>query len=164
MRRMTGCRGLFPGNKMLVKDIMSTKVITVKKEDTLASAVKLMMDNDISGLPVVDRDNRLISMVTKSDIVQFSLPTALRHTGGDESYRAPDLEFFLGRMKDVAGKSVGCTMSRNNMVTASPEMNISEVAVKMYANGYRRLPVVDSRGSMVGIISYSDIARIIATE
>ncbi|MEW5919915.1 MAG: CBS domain-containing protein [Bacillota bacterium] len=149
---------------MKVKDIMTRNVLTVEKDISLARAVKIMIDNRISGLPVVDSEYRVIGMITKSDIVQVSLPSALRRTGGVEPSLVPPVEIYIGRLREVAGRSVENTMSRQKVISARPEMNISEVAVMMYGEDVRRLPVVDEGGYLLGIVSYSDIAAIIADD
>lgn len=149
---------------VLVREIMTKNVLTVKKDTSLAYAVKIMLENRISGLPVVDEDNHVVSMITKSDIVQLSLPSALRRTGSGDPSLIPRVESYLGKLREVALKDVGSTMTSREIICATPEMTVSEAAVIMYANEVRRLPVVNEGRRLVGIVSYSDIAAIIAAD
>ena len=54
---------------MRAKDIMSNNVIFVKKEDKLKEVVGVLMQNHVSGVPVIDHDNQLIGIVTEKDLV-----------------------------------------------------------------------------------------------
>jgi len=56
--------------KILVDDVMSSPVITLKPKDTIDECVKLMLENDISGVPVVE-DGEIKGIVTKTDLVRF---------------------------------------------------------------------------------------------
>jgi CBS domain-containing protein len=147
---------------MLVKDCMTTKVVSVKPDMKISNAAKMMIDYRISGLPVTDDNNRVISMITKSDIVQLTLPSALKRTGSDNPTLIPDVNKYLARLNEVALKEVSLLMTKKHLHTARSDMTVSEAAVLMYANDIRRLPVVDDNGELIGIISYSDIAAIIA--
>jgi len=114
------------------KDIMSTNVISVKKDDSIFDAVKLLVEKNISGLPVVDDDMNLTGILSEKDVV----------------------DLFYER-ENAEGKTVGDYMTHpavcfdeNNAL-----LNVCNFLVK---NIFRRVPVT-SGGKLVGIISIQDI-------
>lgn len=114
------------------KDIMSTDVISVKKDEPIFEAVKLLVENHISGLPVVDDNMILIGILSEKDVVDL---------------------FY--EQEEAEGKTVGDYMTHpavcfdgNNAL-----LNVCNFLVK---NIFRRVPIT-SGGKLVGIISIQDI-------
>ncbi len=54
-----------------VEDVMKTEVLTIKEDSTVGDAVRMMREKDVSGLPVVDRQNKLVGLVTKTDLLKL---------------------------------------------------------------------------------------------
>jgi CBS domain-containing protein len=114
------------------KDIMSTNVISVKKDDPIFEAVKLLVENNISGLPVVDDDMNLTGILSEKDAVDlfYENEQAEHKTVGD--YMTHPAVCF----------------DENNAL-----LNVCNFLVK---NIFRRVPVT-SGGKLIGIISIQDI-------
>jgi CBS domain-containing protein len=74
---------------MQVRDIMSDRVISVRSSDTVLQAIRLMLQNRISGLPVIDDKGELIGIVTEGDFLR-------RAETSTEKRRPRWLEFFMG--------------------------------------------------------------------
>ena len=74
---------------MQVRDVMTGNVISVKADESIVRAARLMLQNDISGLPVVDEDGDLVGMLTEGDFLR-------RREIGTERRRPKWLEFLLG--------------------------------------------------------------------
>jgi len=144
-----------------VRDVMTTEVITIDKESTVADAVKIMIDNRVSGLPVVDEQGKLYSMITKSDIVQYYLPSILRDTPGIEEYTVPPVNDYLNNLYKLSRQKVGDIVSKVDVVCVTPEMTVSQLAVKLFASEMRRLPVVGESGEIKGIVSNTNILSLI---
>lgn len=150
---------------MLVKELMTKNVVTVIMSTKLAETAKLMLKHRISGVPVVNENNEVIEMVTKADIVQRSMPSAIKIIGSDSASLFPQKEEeYLKKLKVLAEKDVASVVSHHGgkIFHATPDNTIAQVAFIMYANDVRRLPVVNEEKELVGIISYSDIANIVA--
>ncbi len=145
---------------MKVKDVMTKKIHTVSQDTPLSQASKIMCENNISGVPVMDGD-KVVSMVTKSDIVQLSLPTALPTISIENEF--PDLlDNYIDRLKKAASEKVERVMSPRKLIWVTPETMVAHAVLIMYANRIKRLPVLDEGYRLLGIISYSDVADIIA--
>jgi len=131
----------------LVRDWMSCKVITVTPETTLPAVEQLMVSKTIRRVPVVD-NGRLVGIVTYGDI-RNARPSAV------SSLNIWELNYLITRIK------MSEIMTRDP-ITVSPETTIGEAAQKMLANMISGLPVLDSQGHLVGIITESDIFRLAA--
>lgn len=147
---------------MLVKDIMSRNVVSVTKDTLLKKVSQIMVDKQISGLPVVDEEGYVISMITKSTIVELSLPSALRRAGDTYGLLKMDNREYMTKLQEVANKRVEDVILKKEIISATSEMPVADAAAKMYTHGFRRLPVLDENKKMIGIITYTDIASVIA--
>ncbi len=129
----------------LVKDWMVTNVITAGPRTGMLDAHKLMRDHNIRRLPVVKKNNKLVGIVTRSDIRKAEPSEATTLNVWEMNYLLSKLQ-----LKDIMTKEV---------ITAHPEDTLKSVAVKMQENKIGALPVVDNDNRVVGIITESDIFR-----
>ncbi len=113
--------------KNKVKDIMTKKVITVTPKTKVKEAVGLMVKNEVSGLPVVDDDGKVIGLLTEADLL------AARTTQNVES-----------------------AMSKR-VYKASPDDSIKSVSDTLKKQKIKRVPVVDKKGKLVGVVSRRDV-------
>lgn len=146
---------------MKAKDIMSPNVITVHKNATIKEIAKTLIDNDISGVPVVDDDGTLIGIVSEGDLLHK-----------EASPKAPDYVNILGAIvfyhglqrfnadvrKLFAEKAI--TIMTDKVFTVSEEVDIGEIAQLMLEHGIKRIPVIKNN-KIVGIVSRSDIVKIL---
>lgn len=114
------------------RDIMSTNVISVQKDAPILEAVKLLVENNISGLPVVEDDMTLAGILSEKDVVELFYDSEQTEDKTVEDYMTYPAVYF----------------EDNNAL-----LNICDFLVK---NIFRRVPVT-SDGKLVGIISIQDI-------
>ena len=139
-----------------VRDIMTTTIITVRKETDLHEAARLLSENRISGMPVVDNENRVVGVVSEADILTLA--------GMKKGHTFKDiLRNVIGEPVPVreGGDRVGDVMS-SPALTISADENVSKAAVILDDHRIKRLPVVDNQGKLIGIISRGDIVRAIS--
>ena len=139
--------------KIAVRDIMTKKVVTVKRESNIHEVSVLFSENRISGLPVVDEENHVIGVVSEADILAMA--------GMEKGHTFKDiLRHLLGEPlpKRKHGNRVGEVMS-SPAITTSAEADIREVAEILENRRIKRLPVVDRENRLLGIISRGDIVR-----
>jgi CBS domain-containing protein len=115
------------------KDIMSQTVTTIRSDGTLLDAIQLLVCKEISGLPVVNEQGKMIGIITEKDILNFVYSVNLKNT----------------RVADVMSKEV---------VSFSPETSVDTIALAVGQNKFRRVPIVDG-DKVVGIVSRRDIIR-----
>jgi len=145
---------------MKVHDVMTWGAITVEPDASVARAVRLMLQNKISGLPVVDGEGQHVGMVTEGDFLR-------RGELGTQWQRPRWLEFLLGPGRLAAeyvrssGQKVGEVMTIEPW-TVTPETPLDEVVRLMERHRIKRLPVVQD-GKLVGIVSRANLLHALAS-
>ena len=144
---------------MKAKDVMTSPVISIEPDAPVLQAVSIMLQRRISGLPVIDKDRRLVGMVTEGDFLR-------RAETGTERRRPRWLEYLVGegRLADEYthshGRKVGEIMTIKPL-TVTEETPLEEVVKVMEKRQIKRLPVV--RGEeVVGIISRANLVHALA--
>ena len=115
-----------------IRLIMTKSVVSVETSAKVGEAIRLMKENNVGGLPVVDEKNRVRGIITERDIAGL----------------------FADK---ISGVRVAQLMSEK-VITALPTTTIFEVAKTMTAQGFRRLPII-SDNKVIGIITAMDIIR-----
>jgi len=114
-------------------DIMTTNVVTAKKDMVLTDVIALLLRWHISALPVVDDDNKLIGIVSEIDLVNMTLD---------------------GNAEDTMVEDVMAT----DIVSFGPDAQLAELVQSFSKNRLRRVPILDN-GKVIGIVSRRDILR-----
>jgi CBS domain-containing protein len=121
---------------MNVEKLMTTEVTTCSPDDTLQIPAQRMWENDCGFLPVVDRERRVVGVITDRDICMAAYLKGV----------------------PLGGASVTSAMSPD-VYSCSPHATLGYVEELMRTHRIRRVPVVDALGRLVGIITLSDLAR-----
>jgi CBS domain-containing protein len=145
---------------MQVKDVMTRNVISVTANEPIVRAARLMLENRISGLPVLDASGELIGIVTEGDFLR-------RSELGTQRRRPRWLEFIIGpgRLAQeyvfASGKKVEDIMTPDP-VTVTPNESLEDVVELMERRHIKRLPVMKS-GQLVGIVSRANLMHALAS-
>jgi acetoin utilization protein AcuB len=131
----------------LVREWMTTEVVTIPPETTLPEAHRLMTEKGIRRLPVIKR-GRLVGLVTRGDIREAEPSDAT-------SLNVWELNYLLATLRIEK-------IMTHNPITISYDATIGEAAQIMLANKIGGLPVLNHQGNLVGIITESDIFRLVA--
>ena len=142
-----------------VKDIMTTEIITVSPETEIVQATKLLLENRINGVPVLDETGRLVGILCQSDLIaqQRKLPIPSFFTLLDGLIPLISKKQIDKQVRKIAAVTVAEAMTPNP-VTVQPDTNIEEVAALMVDRNFHTIPVVDE-GELVGIVGKEDILR-----
>lgn len=146
-------------SRTFVRDVMTRDVLAVSKFDNIDRAVKTLAEKNVSGLPVVDRENKVVGIISEADIV--SMVAAVGKVKRRKGFRLADIWTFLfgEHVPDrKMGHIVGDVMT-SPAVTIDPDAEVSEAVRVMDQHRIRRLAVVDGNHRLIGLISRSDIVR-----
>ncbi len=148
-----------------VADLMNHDVLTVTPNMPLSEAIQVLVDRQISGLPVVNEAGKLVGIISESDLMW-------REKGLD---RPPYIMFldsviYLQNpakhdrdLHKVLGQTVGEVMT-SHAISIVSSASIPAAARIMHEQKIHRLPVVDAEDRPIGIITQGDIVRAIASE
>jgi len=142
-----------------VKDIMTRKLITVSPETEITQAARLLLENGINGLPVVDTAGRLVGILCQSDLIsqQKSLPLPSLFTFLDGYIPLTSTKQMEKQVQKIAATTVAHAMTADP-VFVDPETSIQKVAALMVDKNFHTLPVVED-GKLVGIVGKKDILK-----
>ena len=149
---------------LTARDIMTKEPITVARDLSVTDAARIMVENRVGALPVLDGDT-LVGLVTEGDLimrdVRVEFPTYLHLLDGFIMY-PPATARFESELKKAVGATVGDVMS-THPVTVQADAPVTDVATLMVDRDVSRVPVLDG-DRLVGIISKSDIVRSLIVE
>ena len=140
---------------MKASDVMTRDVITVGREASVANAIRLMLDNNISGLPVSD-NGKVVGILTEGDLLR-------RSETGTEGQRPRWLEILMGpgRMAGeyvrTHGRKVEAIMT-TDLISVARDTPLDEVVGLMERRRIKRVPVIEG-GVLVGVVSRLDLLR-----
>jgi CBS domain-containing protein len=138
----------------LVKDLMTTQVVTVGPETPFKEIVARLAQHRVSAVPVVDDRRLVLGVVSEADLLL------------KEEFPEPeqDLPLWWTRRARLDRAKAAASVARDLMTVAvvavSPEAAVAEAARRMHTAKVKRLPVVDHSGRLVGIISRSDLLKV----
>ena len=156
---------------MYARDIMNKNGITVESEMEIKDLMDILLENNIGGVAVIDKKNKLVGFVTDSDLISLefdtnfissdlnfditslkSFLTGFLSSSGSQSKQRKEQRIKTYKVKDIMTLNVICVEENTTF------HEIIEVFVEQKIN---RIPVVDEGGHLLGIIAQSDILRYI---
>ena len=145
---------------MKAMDVMVRSLVTVGPDDDVGAAVKLLAEHDVSALPVVGADGRLVGIISEADLVR-------REELRTEKHRPWWLEAVTpaARLAEEFAKAHGRKVSEvmsDQVVSASEETSLQEIASLLERNRIKRVPILRD-GKLVGIVSRANLIQAMAT-
>jgi CBS domain-containing protein len=138
----------------LVKDLMTTEVVTVGPATPFKEIVARLAEHQVSAVPVVDDARRVLGIVSEADLLL------------KEEFPDPDQDvplFWTKRRRLEREKAAGSTardLMSVTVVSVSPDATVAEAARRMHRASVKRLPVTGEGGRLVGIVSRSDLLKV----
>ena len=147
-------------NDKRAKDIMTTDVIVANKNDIIANVANLLIKEKIGGLPVVDEENKVVGIISETDIMKkeshVDSPRMLNCIQG--IIFLDDMKKFEDEMRAIAAYKVEDLMSKD-IITVNENDTFDYVANVMINKSINRVPVVDENNFLKGIICRYDIIK-----
>jgi CBS-domain-containing membrane protein len=145
---------------MRAADVMTTQLVTIRPDTLVADAARLLIETDVSALPVVDATGRLVGILSESDLLH-------RAEIGTEVQRPRWLEAITPAatlaqdFERSHGRTVQDLMS-DRLVTAAPDTPLSDIANLLEKHRIKRIPITDG-DRLIGIVSRSNLIQALAT-
>lgn len=144
---------------MRVKDVMTRDIITIKPSTGIRRIYGIFCEKQIGGIPVVDSENKLLGMVTKTELLNVLIPDYFDMIGDflfiddfgvleEKLESTPTLSLFIAEDLMV-----------RNVIGISENASLMKAPVLMDRYNVKRLPVVDSNNKLVGIIARMDVCK-----
>jgi len=135
-----------------VKDVMTTHVVAVRLKATYKDMATRLREFRVSAFPVLDNDNRVVGVVSEADLLAKEALEYSAHgvAGG----------ILHSRERAKAAAVTAADLMTKPAVTIGPDETVSHAARLMYSRKVKRLPVVDDRGRLVGIVSRADVLSV----
>jgi CBS domain-containing protein len=141
--------------KIAVRTVMTSRVVWVTQDVPYKEMAAALHENRVSAFPVLDDEGKVIGVVSEADLL-----TKEALDGGYDGM--PGMITGLLRRQEQ-GKARGTTaadLMTHPAVTISPDAAVEDAARLMYRKKIKRLPVVDSDGHLIGILSRADVLSV----
>jgi CBS-domain-containing membrane protein len=147
----------------LVRQVMTTDVLTFTPADTVESAARQLTDRHLGGAPVVDGEGKVVGLLEDDDLIaqdsRLHFPTVISVLGAYLELPS-SLAHFEKDLRKAVGATVADVMS-TDAPTCREDDTLETVATTLHNRGLSRLAVVDGDGRLVGIVSRGDLVRAI---
>ena len=149
-----------------VKDIMSSPASSVNAEQTLQDVIELLAKHRFSGVPVVDADNKVIGVISDTDIIRYSQTISIIPLSNLSGWISPyaDISDLTSVRKgfELLHKTKVDQVMTKKVYTIGEDATATDVAQVMNRRKINRVPVVDNDEKLVGIVTRSDMVQCIA--
>jgi CBS domain-containing protein len=149
----------------VVREIMDSEPETVAPDTPVEEVVRLLRENELPGVPVIDGDGRCVGIVTEADLVlpddqgDLHIPHYINLFGG--TVFLEPLGRFEKRLRKAFASSAADMMT-SDPDTVDPDTSVREAARLIHESGHNRLPVVDDDGRLVGVVTRVDVLGALA--
>ena len=135
-----------------VKDVMSTHVIAARRNASYKEMAAMLRNQRVSAFPVIDEDNRVIGVVSETDLLtkealEGTVPRTLQ-------------SLTRQRVRSQVNGVTAADLMTKPAVTIGPDETVAHAARLMYSRRVKRLPVVSDDGTLIGIVTRSDVLSV----
>jgi CBS domain-containing protein len=147
-----------------VREYMDADPVTVRPDASVEEVARVLGENELHGVPVIEEDGSVVGIVTENDLVigdeegDLHIPAYVELFGG--LVFLGRLQRFEQRMKKAVAATAADMMTANPR-TVGPDDDVNEAAHVIVETGHNRIPVVEG-GRVVGVISRADVVRALA--
>ena len=135
-----------------VADVMTDDVVSVTADTPLKTLAELIVTHRVSGLPVVDQSGKVVGVVSELDLLA---KVAAGPLSAESMRRLPR------HLRQKARGETASDVMTSDVVTVEADMAVPQAALTALTAGVRRLPVTDPAGLLVGIVTRSDLLRLL---
>lgn len=149
---------------MKVKEFMITDVIYIQKDARIVDLLKLLVNNKIGGVPVVEDNQKFVTMLSDGDVLRFLKPQ-------DRTIYDMLTLIMISEKEDLEEKlhssmllPVERIIKKKKLFTLKPEDDLEEAIAILSQHKFKKIPVINDENQVIGVISRGDVIRYIATK
>ncbi|MFE0511809.1 CBS domain-containing protein [Streptomyces sp. NPDC058964] len=141
-----------------VGEVMTREVVEAHRETSFKDVARLLDRHRISGLPVVDHDDKVVGVISETDLIRRQAARSV--PGRGRRLWTPALRRSARRTAAVARATRAQELMSSPAITVHPEQRVEDAARIMERRGVERLPVVDEEDRLIGIATRRDLLRV----
>jgi CBS domain-containing protein len=149
-----------------IRDVMTTKVVSLRPDQSFEEAADLLAKRSIGAAPVVDGDSRVVGLLRDEDLIvsesNIHAPTWFNLFGVGVELPGAQKHFERELRRMVAATVQELMVTEYE--TARPDDTLGDVAARMHDRDVTHMPVVDDDGRLVGIVARGDLVRRVAAD
>ncbi|MFC4557255.1 CBS domain-containing protein [Virgibacillus kekensis] len=149
---------------MKVKDFMITDVVSITKDQSIRQLLELLVKHRIGGVPVVDENNYLDSMISDGDVIRYLQPKGRTVYDMYMVFLVNERENFSQKLHYSTEHKVEKIMRRSPLYTVHPEDQVEAAFAIISKHHFKKIPVVNDENKVVGVVSRGDLIRFISTK
>ncbi|MBO8139346.1 MAG: CBS domain-containing protein [Thermosipho sp. (in: Bacteria)] len=146
---------------MKVKDFYIRDITAVLEDEAISRVLKILSRQEVSGIPVINEDYKVVGFISENDIIRASLPSyfALLQSASF----IPDLNQFVRNLKKISKKPVSEVMTKPAIVIkeSTPLLHAADLMIR---HNLKILPVVDDEEKLLGILTRMKILEAVSGE
>ncbi|WP_333735537.1 CBS domain-containing protein [Streptomyces sp. IBSBF 2806] len=142
----------------IVGEVMTREVVAAHRGTPFKELVRLLNRHGISGLPVVDHDDKVVGVISETDLIRRQAARSADGLAGRP--RIPWRGRSTRRAAPVADATTAAELMTTPAITVHPEQRVGDAARLMERHGVERLPVVDEADRLIGIATRRDLLRV----
>ncbi|MCF6149046.1 MAG: CBS domain-containing protein [Candidatus Kuenenia sp.] len=160
-------------NSILANQIMSSPLLTILPDTTLNEAWEIIRERRFRHLPILSSDKKLVGIVSDRDLLREAAHIEIsREKQSANSFVKKTFETeikpynggsYTEGVKESQKKKTVQDICRTRVLTATPDTNIREIAKILIEEHIGSMPIVDENGTLLGMITRSDVLRTIVT-
>ncbi len=148
-----------------VTQVMTTDVVTLRPDQSLADAADVLAEHGIGAAPVVDEGGRIVGLLRDEDLLvteaRLHLPTTIQILPGVEFTLPNQIRRYDEELKKAASSTLSQVMERE-FKKVGLDATLEDVATMMHEHDVTHVPVVSDDGKVLGIVARGDIVRFLA--
>ncbi|MEV0220397.1 CBS domain-containing protein [Streptomyces sp. NPDC050704] len=141
-----------------VGEVMTSEVVEARRETSFKDVARLLDGHRISGLPVVDHDDKVLGVISETDLLYRQAMRA--ETGGERRFRMRPLRRGARAAAAKAAALTAGELMSTPAITVHPQQRVADAARVMERHHIERLPVVDEEDRLIGIATRRDLLRV----
>lgn len=143
---------------MIVSHLMNSKILTVSPKTPLPEVWKIIFEKHIHGLPVIDKKNKLVGIISPEDILTKLFPGYEDLFDIDAAFVEDEDGVIKDKLKNLEKLTAEDVMNKRVLYT-NPNTSLMRALSRMIVRKVRQLPVIDEDDKLIGIISKTDIFK-----